>query len=141
VFRRVTALDADTSLNGEINYAIMPTSSEPPPFRVMSNGTIFTSIYLDRETTPKYTFSVMASDKGTPTRSSTAVVIVNVLDENILHFVGFVDFRRLLQLELTRKFQCVTDQVVTSLKTVLYNCLKQNCVKYQNHSCSIKFGC
>jgi protocadherin delta 1 len=79
---RVTALDADTSLNGEINYAIMPTSSEPPPFRVMSNGTIFTSIYLDRETTPKYTFSVMASDKGTPTRSSTAVVIVNVLDEN-----------------------------------------------------------
>lgn len=79
---KVTALDADSGLNAEITYSMVPVSKEVLPFTVLPNGSIYTTIYLDREMTAKYTFSVMASDKGTPSRSSTAVVIVNVLDEN-----------------------------------------------------------
>lgn len=79
---RVLAVDADSGINAELQYTLLPMSSEAPPFRVLSNGTILTMMYFDREMTAQYTFSVMASDKGSPSRSSTAKVIVNVHDEN-----------------------------------------------------------
>lgn len=79
---RVTALDSDTGKNSELDYALVTAGSDDLPFRVASNGTIFTTSYLDRERIPTYKFSVMVSDRGSPSRSSTAVVVINVHDEN-----------------------------------------------------------
>lgn len=39
-------------------------------------------VTLDRESTPSYTFDIIATDKGSPSQSSTVTVNVKVLDKN-----------------------------------------------------------
>ena len=77
-----SASDADLGANGEVSYSIASDTS-PLPFSIdPSTGAVTTISTLDREEIDRYVFSVTATDKGTPQRSTTAVVIFNVTDVN-----------------------------------------------------------
>ncbi|KAG8198293.1 hypothetical protein JTE90_021547 [Oedothorax gibbosus] len=79
---RVQAYDADDGPNAEIIYSILPTE-QPIPFAVdRMSGWILTTHELDREISSFYDFEVMAKDRGSPSRSSTASVIIRVQDIN-----------------------------------------------------------
>lgn len=79
---RVQAYDADDGPNSEILYSILPTE-QPIPFAVdRMSGWILTTNELDREVNSFYDFEVMAKDRGSPSRSSTASVIIRVQDIN-----------------------------------------------------------
>lgn len=78
---RITANDGDEGDNGFITYKIKP-SNNTVPFVVFQDGLIKTDRELDREGTSEYTFEVIATDKGTPPKSSSALVTVYVEDAN-----------------------------------------------------------
>lgn len=77
----VAATDKDQGLNALISYEI--TSGDTRKFKIdSSTGTLTTSATLDREEASSYRLIVTAKDHGTPSLSSTVVVMVTVLDEN-----------------------------------------------------------
>ncbi|GIY35474.1 protocadherin-like wing polarity protein stan [Caerostris darwini] len=79
---RVQAYDADDGPNSEIVYSILPTD-QPIPFAVdRMSGWVLTTNELDREQNSFYDFEVMAKDRGSPSRSSTASIIIRVQDIN-----------------------------------------------------------
>ncbi|XP_042898874.1 protocadherin-like wing polarity protein stan isoform X2 [Parasteatoda tepidariorum] len=79
---RVQAYDADDGPNSEIIYSILP-SKHSVPFTVdRMSGWILTTGELDREQNSFYDFEVLAKDRGSPARSSTASVIIRVQDIN-----------------------------------------------------------
>ena len=49
---------------------------------LQDNGEIKAKVTLDRETTPSYTFDIIAKDSGSPSKSATVTVNVKVLDKN-----------------------------------------------------------
>ena len=78
---KVSATDKDEGVNSQISYQI--TSGDTTKFTIDSNtGEIKTSAKLDREQAPSYRLQITAKDHGTPSLSSTVVVMVTVLDEN-----------------------------------------------------------
>ncbi|KAJ8866707.1 hypothetical protein PR048_032568 [Dryococelus australis] len=84
------ATDQDIGRNAEVEYSILypddNSNSEPEAFRIDSkSGIITTRVMLDRERTEVYTLIVMATDQCLPVverKSSTATVVVKVLDDN-----------------------------------------------------------
>lgn len=77
----VTATDLDIGINAEVEYSI--NNSEPYNFSIdKKTGVISVDSYLDRETVTMLVFQVQAKDKGTPSQTGTASVIVNISDAN-----------------------------------------------------------
>nr|XP_018907159.1 PREDICTED: protocadherin-like wing polarity protein stan isoform X2 [Bemisia tabaci] len=90
----VRATDKDIGHNAEIEYSIQSinsgglVASEPgsEPFSLDGkSGVLITRLTLDRETTEVFTIIVIATDQALPAsdrKSSTATVVVHVLDDN-----------------------------------------------------------
>ncbi|KAK0143246.1 Protocadherin Fat 4 [Merluccius polli] len=73
------AWDADLGANGEVRYTLSQTS----PFAVDAvRGVIVVTEELDRERQSNYTLTVTAEDRGSPPRSSAAVIGITVSDVN-----------------------------------------------------------
>lgn len=86
----IIATDNDLGINAQIEYRIHPDYRNKVPFVVFANGNIKTNQELDRETTDRYEFKVIATDKGENPLSSTGTVVVLVSDANdmypVIHF-------------------------------------------------------
>uniref|UniRef100_A0A915PHT5 Cadherin domain-containing protein n=1 Tax=Setaria digitata TaxID=48799 RepID=A0A915PHT5_9BILA len=82
VIFKVTATDKDHGNNSVISYN-MESSVKRHLFMVKeSSGEVLLRKKLDRETEKQHKISITAVDHGTPSRSSTALLIINVLDVN-----------------------------------------------------------
>ncbi|BES88261.1 Cadherin domain [Nesidiocoris tenuis] len=80
---RVFTADADEGLNGDVFYTISSGNDEGKFAVDETTGQITVATALDRETTARYTLSVVAHDTSMSTRlSATATVSIDVLDEN-----------------------------------------------------------
>ena len=77
----VEAADLDVGSSGEISFEII-TGNIGSVFDITSAGNLLTLRPLDREQQETYTLTVAARDSGTPSLSSTAAVMVTVLDLN-----------------------------------------------------------
>ncbi|XP_061895861.1 protocadherin-1-like isoform X2 [Entelurus aequoreus] len=78
----VEATDADSGSNAELVYSIIERSASGL-FEIDANtGEVDVKNLLDREETERYEFRVAAADKGSPSRTGTATVVINVLDRN-----------------------------------------------------------
>ena len=77
----VMDLDLSTVPNGQIEYTIDTLNSQLP-FSVGNNGQVRTSRPLDREAREMYVFTVVASDRGTPSLSVQTMFRVRVTDVN-----------------------------------------------------------
>ena len=72
-----TARDPDSSVNGLVSYSINSST-----FSVALNGSLLVAASLDRETASMYSFIITATDGGTPSLSSTLLVVIVVTDVN-----------------------------------------------------------
>ena len=79
----IHAEDGDFFENGRISYKVLAENNDNGPFYINSTtGMLSISGNLDRETTPSYTFSVIASDQGSKPLDSKVNVTVTILDQN-----------------------------------------------------------
>ncbi|XP_055130578.1 cadherin-23 isoform X1 [Symphalangus syndactylus] len=79
---QVVAVDLDEGLNGLVSYR-MPVGMPRMDFLInSSSGVVVTTTELDRERIADYQLRVVASDAGTPTKSSTSTLTIHVLDVN-----------------------------------------------------------
>ena len=79
----IHAEDGDFFENGRISYKVLEENNDNGPFYINSTtGMLSISGNLDRETTPSYTFSVIASDQGSKPLDSKVNVTVTILDQN-----------------------------------------------------------
>ena len=76
----MNATDADLGENGTIARYIIVGSVDARLFRVDETGTISVTASLDRELASVRRFQVVAVDRGSPPRSGSALVVVNVDD-------------------------------------------------------------
>ena len=80
VVAAVSAEDPDTGLGGEIEFFLV---GSPKKFKIdRESGVIRLRRQVDYEQQDVYNLTVMVSDKGTPTLTSFANVIVTILDVN-----------------------------------------------------------
>ena len=78
---QVSAIDSDIGRNGEIRYSVWSTGKYQ--FYIDSlSGFIKTMSVFDRETDDRITLYVYAKDDGSPPRTGTATVVLNILDQN-----------------------------------------------------------
>ncbi|XP_051506561.1 protocadherin Fat 2-like [Myxocyprinus asiaticus] len=78
---KVSATDLDKSSEGKLTFQIL--DSQHKYFTIdTKTGVISTLAALDREQKAEHIIEVMVSDEGAPPLSSTATVIIEVLDEN-----------------------------------------------------------
>ena len=77
----VSATDADTGDNARISYTFQ-TGVDTSKFGLRSNGWLYIKQQLNREQQEVYQFTVVATDKGHPPKSTTADVVVYVDDVN-----------------------------------------------------------
>lgn len=80
-FFALAASDADLGRNGQVAYTITEGNSEEK-FGVFPDGFMYVKSALDREQKDYYSLTVMASDFGTPPRTSMVPVVIHVIDEN-----------------------------------------------------------
>ncbi|XP_053307224.1 cadherin-23 [Spea bombifrons] len=79
---QVVAIDLDEGLNGLVTYR-MQVGMPRLDFVINStNGLVTSTALLDRERTAEYYLRVVASDSGTPSKSSTSTLTVRVIDIN-----------------------------------------------------------
>ncbi|OCT70247.1 hypothetical protein XELAEV_18037169mg [Xenopus laevis] len=79
---QVVAIDLDEGLNGQVTYR-MQVGMPRMDFVINStSGLITSTAVLDREKTAEYYLRVVASDAGTPSKTSTSTLTVRVLDVN-----------------------------------------------------------
>ncbi|KAL3879578.1 hypothetical protein ACJMK2_031869 [Sinanodonta woodiana] len=77
----VSATDKDENQNGQVVFSLHPEALAQ--FRIdQDTGVIRARISFDREIQDKYIFRVIASDKGTPSLTSTGTVAVYITDQN-----------------------------------------------------------
>ncbi|XP_037394710.1 protocadherin-15a isoform X2 [Pygocentrus nattereri] len=76
---QVRATDPDAGLNGQVRYRLLTYTGL---FSINANGSIFTSVPLDRETQSQYELVVEASDGAVDPRRATLTLLVRVLDIN-----------------------------------------------------------
>uniref|UniRef100_A0A3P8TA03 Protocadherin 2 alpha b 5 n=1 Tax=Amphiprion percula TaxID=161767 RepID=A0A3P8TA03_AMPPE len=78
----VSVLDRDSGKNGEVKCEILNTV----PFKLETNYKNYYSLvvdgHLDRELTPQYNVTVLATDEGSPPLSNISVITVYVSDVN-----------------------------------------------------------
>ncbi|XP_045295496.1 cadherin-23 isoform X9 [Leopardus geoffroyi] len=79
---QVVAIDLDEGLNGLVSYRIQVGMPRMDFLINSSSGVVVTTAELDRERIAEYQLRVVASDAGTPTKSSTGTLTVRVLDVN-----------------------------------------------------------
>ncbi|KAK3606309.1 hypothetical protein CHS0354_041941 [Potamilus streckersoni] len=77
---QVSAVDPDEGLNGMVSYEIAPKYSSE--FSIDSIGTVRALIILDREAYAQKQFEVLAIDQGKEPKTSTATVLLNIIDVN-----------------------------------------------------------
>ena len=80
VVMSLKAVDEDEGVNGEVLYAV--ESGATDQFDIFPDGRLYLKTFLDREDTAFYSVTVAVRDRGAPARSSTAMVVVYVTDEN-----------------------------------------------------------
>ncbi|CAG5134613.1 unnamed protein product [Candidula unifasciata] len=79
----VSASDKDIGVNQNITYHFPIPGSENSNFLIgINDGVIKTNVVLDRERQDFYEFPVIAVDKGVPSLTGTATIIIKVLDIN-----------------------------------------------------------
>uniref|UniRef100_A0AAR2L9B7 Protocadherin-16 n=1 Tax=Pygocentrus nattereri TaxID=42514 RepID=A0AAR2L9B7_PYGNA len=81
---QVTARDKDQGPNGDIRYSILPDKGTHSDWFTIDpvTGIITTATQLDYETYPKPSIKVVATDRGKPPLSSTALVEISLQDIN-----------------------------------------------------------
>ncbi|KAM8924599.1 cadherin-23 [Pelodytes ibericus] len=79
---QVVVIDLDEGLNGAVTYR-MQVGMPRMDFVINStNGLVTSTTVLDREKIAEYYLRVVASDSGTPSKSSTSTLTVRVVDVN-----------------------------------------------------------
>jgi len=79
---QVASADADLDDAGRVTYRLVD-GAESSAFNVSStDGVVRTRRQLDRETKDRYRLTFVAADSGTPRRSTSVVVTVDVADAN-----------------------------------------------------------
>ncbi|XP_058398562.1 protocadherin beta-18-like [Diceros bicornis minor] len=83
----VSATDADAGANAQVTYSLLPPHDPHLPLASLvsinaDNGHLFALRSLDYEALQAFEFGVGATDRGSPARSSQALVRVLVLDDN-----------------------------------------------------------
>nr|CAH8840041.1 unnamed protein product [Trichobilharzia regenti] len=87
---QLTSIDQDVGNNGTVRYKLLSISNSKNNkisnelFMVNSeSGKLFATKKLDREENSHYDLTILLYDLGTPVqRSSTATIVINVMDEN-----------------------------------------------------------
>ncbi|CAK1600650.1 unnamed protein product [Parnassius mnemosyne] len=79
---QVSASDADEGENSEIRYSLLPTPQSEWFAIDERSGLVTTRARVDCETNPMPKLTVVATDRGSPPLSSTATLLVTVLDVN-----------------------------------------------------------
>ncbi|XP_038518771.1 cadherin-23 isoform X3 [Canis lupus familiaris] len=79
---QVVAIDLDEGLNGLVSYRMQVGMPRMDFLINSSSGVVVTTSELDRERIAEYQLRVVASDAGTPTKSSTSTLTIRVLDVN-----------------------------------------------------------
>nr|XP_013012142.1 cadherin-23 isoform X3 [Cavia porcellus] len=79
---QVVAIDLDEGLNGLVTYRMQVGRPRMDFLINSSSGVVLTTTELDRERIAEYQLRVVASDAGTPTKSSTSTLTIRVLDVN-----------------------------------------------------------
>ncbi|XP_005390085.1 PREDICTED: cadherin-23 isoform X3 [Chinchilla lanigera] len=79
---QVVAIDLDEGLNGLVTYRMQVGRPRMDFLISSSSGVVLTTTELDRERISEYQLRVVASDAGTPTKSSTSTLTIRVLDVN-----------------------------------------------------------
>ncbi|XP_037660334.1 cadherin-23 isoform X1 [Choloepus didactylus] len=79
---QVVAIDLDEGLNGLVSYRMRVGMPRMDFVINSSTGIVLTTTELDRERIAEYQLRVVASDTGTPTKSSTSTLTIRVLDVN-----------------------------------------------------------
>ena len=82
VVGRVNAIDIDDGLNAIVHYSIIGGNTQNQFDVDEDSGDITVTKQLDHETTKTYRLVIRAQDRGSPTRSNTTQVIINVDDVN-----------------------------------------------------------
>lgn len=78
---RVLVSDFDIGLNSDFVFSLV--SSVIVPFEIeATTGQIFTTLSLDRETVPEYSFQVIVSDQGIPALTASTSVVIRLIDTN-----------------------------------------------------------
>ena len=91
---RVFASDLDLGFNSRISYHISIDDKDSMFFIDHGNGEISATSVFDRETISQITFAVHAVDEGSPSRTGSATVVVNISDQNdnTPYFTSSLDF-------------------------------------------------
>ncbi|KAK3596854.1 hypothetical protein CHS0354_039847 [Potamilus streckersoni] len=79
---QVIATDPDDGENGTILYSIFPSPSYDFPFTLYSNGTIITTLEIDREVKSQYNITIVATDQSSSPLRSSIYVVISVSDQN-----------------------------------------------------------
>ncbi|XP_067133004.1 protocadherin-like wing polarity protein stan isoform X2 [Centruroides vittatus] len=79
---QIRAVDADEGVNAEIRYAIIGGNTQSHFYLNPSNGILTVSSQLDYESVRSYKLLVRAQDNGSPPRSNTTQITINVIDVN-----------------------------------------------------------
>ncbi|CAL8331130.1 unnamed protein product [Lota lota] len=79
---QVFASDADSGMNGQIEYSIVSGNQNNAFILDPARGILATKVLLDREITPLYKLVVQATDRGSPALSGTTTIRVQVVDVN-----------------------------------------------------------
>ncbi|CAK6436391.1 unnamed protein product [Pipistrellus nathusii] len=79
---QVVAIDLDEGLNGLVSYRMQVGMPRMDFLINSSTGVVVTTTELDRERIAQYQLRVVATDAGTPTKSSTSTLTIRVLDVN-----------------------------------------------------------
>lgn len=80
-FFALAATDVDRHANGRIAYTIVDGNTDDK-FGIFPDGYMYVKQALDREQHDYYSLTVMATDSGSPPRSSSVPVVVHIIDEN-----------------------------------------------------------
>nr|XP_035939810.1 cadherin-23 isoform X9 [Halichoerus grypus] len=79
---QVVAIDLDEGLNGLVSYRMQVGMPRMDFLINSSRGVVVASAELDRERIAEYQLRIVASDAGTPPKSSTGTLTIRVLDVN-----------------------------------------------------------
>uniref|UniRef100_A0A4W3IGZ8 Protocadherin-16 n=1 Tax=Callorhinchus milii TaxID=7868 RepID=A0A4W3IGZ8_CALMI len=79
---QIFASDADSGLNGQIEYSIISGNQNQAFIIDSARGILATNAILDREIISSYRLIVQAADQGNPRFSATTTILIQVVDIN-----------------------------------------------------------